>query len=72
MSDPTINFSWFRFIGRKKLGYTNRETMRLTLREFNQEYQIYKDDFDYELCLRLTRTTYEQAKQKARQAEEWI
>ena len=67
-----MDFRWFRFVGRKKLGYTNKETMRLTLREFNKEYQIYKDDFDLELLLRLTRTTYEQAKRKARQSDEWF
>ena len=46
--------------------------MRLTLREFKAEYQLYKDDFDFELLLKLTRTTYEQAKTKAQQAEEWL
>ena len=30
-----------------------------------KEYQLYKDDFDLELLLKLTRTTYEKAKQKA-------
>ena len=42
------------------------------MREFNAEYQLYKDDFDLELLLRLTRTTYAQAKLKAQQAEEWF
>ena len=42
------------------------------MREFNKEYQLYKDDFDLELLLKATRTTYEQAKQKAQQAEEWF
>ena len=46
--------------------------MRLTLREFKAEYQLYKDDFDLELLLRLTRTTYAKAKEKAQQAEEWF
>lgn len=67
-----MDFDWFRFIGRSKLKYTNHETMRLTLREFKKEYQLYKDDFDLELLLRVTRTTYEKAKQKAQQAEEWF
>lgn len=44
----------------------------MTLREFNAEYQLYKDDFDFELMLKTTHTTYEKAKQKARQAEEWF
>jgi hypothetical protein len=67
-----MDFDWFRFIGRAKLKYTNHETMRLTLREFKKEYQLYKDDFDLEMLLRVTRTTYEKAKQKAQQAEEWF
>jgi hypothetical protein len=46
--------------------------MRLTLREFNREYQLYKDDYDFELMLLLTRQTYAQAKEKARQSEEWF
>lgn len=72
MSDPTINFAWFRFIGRKKLALTNREVGRLTLREFNREYQLYKDDFDLELSLQLGRTTYAQMKKKQLQNEEWF
>lgn len=67
-----MDFEWFRFIGRAKLRYTNEEVMRLTLRQFKKEYQIYKDDFDLELMLRLSRTTYEKAKEKAQQAEEWF
>ena len=46
--------------------------MRLTLREFNAEYKLYKDDFDLELVLRVTRTTYEQAKKQEQQNEEWF
>ena len=72
MDDPTINFAWFRFIGRKKLALTSHEVGRLTLREFNREYQFYKDDFDLELTLRLSRTTYANAKKKAQKAEEWL
>ena len=51
---------------------TNHEVGRLTLREFNAEYQIYKDDFDYEMLLTATHTTYAQAKQKQQEAEEWF
>lgn len=60
------------FIGRKKLALTDKETGRLTIREFNKLYQIYKDDFDYELLLTLTKTTYAKAKIKAMQQEEWF
>lgn len=44
----------------------------MTIREFNAEYQLYKDNFDYELLLTMTQTTYAQAKRKAQQAEEWF
>lgn len=71
VSDPTINFSWFKFIGRKKLALTNQEVGRLTLREFNREYQLYKDDFDMELCLKLSHTTYAKAKEQQYKAEDW-
>lgn len=51
---------------------TDHQVGRLTIREFNREYQYYKDMFDYELLLKLTRKTYAQAKREARQAEEWF
>ena len=42
------------------------------MRKFNSEYQLYKDDFDVELMLKATETTYAQAKLKAMQAQEWF
>lgn len=72
MTDSAVDFRWFRFIGRTKLFLSDKETMRLTLREFNAEYKIYKNNFDYELLLRATNTTYAKAQQKATQAEEWF
>ena len=51
---------------------TNHEVGRLTLREFNREYQLYKDDFDFELMLKATNITYARAKEQARQADEWL
>lgn len=44
----------------------------MTLREFNKEYQLYKDDFDIELMLKATHTTYAKAKAKAQASEEWF
>ncbi len=67
-----MDFAWFRFIGRTKLRYTNKEVGRMTLREFKAEYQIYKNDFDLEMLLKATRTTYQKAHEKAMQAEEWF
>ena len=44
----------------------------MTLREFNAEYQLYKNDWDYEMLLFATRTTYAQAKEQLQQQEEWF
>lgn len=71
VEDQTIDFRWFRFIGRKKLGYTDKETMRLTLRNFTHDYNLYKEDYDNELCLLLSRTTYKKAKEDAIKQQEW-
>ena len=42
------------------------------MREFNREYQLYKDDFDLELTLTLSRTTYAKAKREQAKSEEWF
>ena len=42
------------------------------MREFNKEYQIYKDDFDLELMLYKSGTTYAKAKEKALSEAEWF
>ena len=72
VSDPTIDFIWIKFIGRTKLGYTDKQTMRLRVRDFVRTYQAYKDDFDQEMMMRWTRTTYAKLKEAAEKAEEWF
>lgn len=71
-TDPYIDFSWFYFIGKAKLGLTFAETGRLTIRTFNRLYRHYKNDFDLELSLKLSKTTYAQAYEKANKEEEWL
>ena len=44
----------------------------MTLRTFNKFYKCYKDNFDLELSLKLSRTTYANAKEKSVEQEEWI
>lgn len=66
-----IDFSWFFFIGHKKLGLNNKEIGRLTITTFNKLYKHYKDDFDYELLLKTTNTTYEKAYQDYIAGELW-
>lgn len=72
MEDSEINFEWFKFIGRKKLAYTDKETMRLTVRQFMRVYNIYKNDYDMELCLLLNRMTYQKAKEESEKSQEWF
>ena len=70
--DPVIDFSWFYFIGRTKLGLTLRETGRITLTLFNKLYMHYRNSFDYELMLQKLGKTYAEADQAANDAEEWF
>lgn len=71
--DPTINFSWYYYIGRAKLGLSSdREVGRLTLRRFRGLYQAYKDTFDYENILKASGSTYAKAEADAMQDEEWF
>ena len=72
MEDSKIDFSWFYFIGRNKLGLTFKEIGRLTLRKFNQLYQIYKDTFDLEMMLKNKKITYGELRRKSLEAEEWF
>ena len=67
-----IDFSYFYFIGKSKLGLSFSETGRLTMTMFNKLYAHYKDDFDYEMLLKASHTTYADAYKKAQQAEEWF
>ncbi len=67
-----IDFSWFYFIGRTKLGLSFHEVGRMTLTLFNKLYQHYKDNFDLELRLRNANKTYADAYKQAQDAEEWL
>lgn len=72
-TDPTIDFSWILFIGRARLGLSSdREVMRLTLKDFMSRYQAYQDVFDVENMLRANNTTYAAMKAKQEQEEEWF
>lgn len=71
--DPTINFAWYYFIGRARLGLSSdKEVGRLTLRRFRSLYQAYKDTFDIETQLRASGTTYAKLEAQERQEEEWF
>ena len=71
--DPTINFSWYYFMGRTRLGLSSdKEVGRLTLRRFRGLYQAYKDTFDVETRLRASGSTYAGIDAKAESDEEWF
>lgn len=46
--------------------------MRLTLREFNRLYQCYKDDWDMEMIMNASHTTYQKLKEKQIKDEHWF
>lgn len=71
-SDPTIDFSWFYFVGKTKLNLSFRETGKLTLTTFNKLYGHYKDSWDFEMQLAAAHVTYKAAFAKAQESEEWF
>lgn len=71
--DPTINFAWYYFIGRTRLGLSSdKEVGRLTLRRFQALYQAYKDTFDIETKLRAKGSTYAWLEAQSMSDEEWF
>lgn len=70
--DLPINFTWFYFIGKVKFHMSFKEVGRLTLTTFNSLYQCYKDDFDLEMRLKASNTTYAEAFAKSQQDDEWF
>ncbi|WP_407461638.1 hypothetical protein [Methanobrevibacter sp.] len=61
-----------KYIGRAKLNLSEKEVWRLTIREFLNLYQAYKDQFDTELMLRLNRMTFRQAEAESMRQQEWF
>lgn len=51
---------------------SDREVMRLTLRDFMARYAAYQQVFDVENMLAANRTTYAALRRKQEQAEEWF
>lgn len=71
--DPTINFAWYYFMGRTRLGLSSdKEVGRLTLRRFRGLYQAYKDTFDTETVLRSNGSTYAKLEAQSMSDEEWF
>ena len=71
--DPAIDFAWILFVGRARLGLSSdREVMKLTLRDFMARYRAYQRVFDTENMLRANNTTYAAVQAKQEQEEEWF
>lgn len=70
--DPIIDFTWFYYIGKAKLGLSFTETGRLTLRTFFKLYEHYKNNFDLELTLKRNKQTYKEAEAQANKEQEWF
>ena len=51
---------------------TNKEAGRLTYKQFKDLYKAYKDTFDLELLLTLSRKTYAKIEKEAEAGEEWL
>lgn len=67
-----IDFSWIYFICVKKLGFNYKNAGRITLTTFLKLYNHYKEDFDLELMLNKSRTTYAKLRKKVQKSEEWF
>lgn len=67
-----MDFSWYYFVGRNKLGFEYKDIGRLTLTLFNKMYKHYKDTFDMELRLKNANITYQEAFTKQQESEEWF
>ena len=65
--DKPIDFSWFSFIGVCKLGFSEKEVFRMTLRKFNKLWEHYKYYHDIEKS-----TTYAQLEKEQSEDDEWL
>lgn len=70
--DPVIDFSWFYFIGKTKLGLSFKETGRMTLTLFNRFYEHYKNMWSLEMRLSKANMTFSEARVKSEQDAEWF
>lgn len=54
------------------MGFTQKETGRMTVRKFTRYYKAYKQNFDMELLLFLTKKTYRKLEEESVDDEDWI
>ena len=63
---------WIYFIGKTKLNLSIKEIGRLTFRLFLKLYQHYKNDFDKEMLMKASNTTYKKLKEKAELSDKYF
>lgn len=56
------------YVGHTLLGFSTKEVGRLTFREWKQQYEHYKSDYDF----RLAKVSYQQLEDEAAKQDEWI
>jgi len=59
-------------VGRKLLGFTEKEVGRMTIRKFMKLYDHYKNNFDLEMVLQAKGVTYAGLAERQIQDEEWL
>ena len=70
--DPVIDFSWFYYISRAKLGLTHKEAGRITLTLFNRLYKQYQHTWGLEMRMTQVNMTYEDLHARQMKDEEWF
>ena len=62
--DKTIDFTWVKFIGINRLGFTRKEVSRMYFGEWQDFFQIFKYVYDFETEKKLYRTIEEPEEQE--------
>ena len=55
-----------------KLNLTEKRIGRLTIRTFLKLYQHYKNEFDKEMMMKASNTTYKKLKEKQEESDKWF
>jgi hypothetical protein len=55
------------FIGHNKLGYSEKEIFRMTIKKFNRQWELYKFYHDLE-----KKTTYYEVAKEQQKDDEWL
>jgi hypothetical protein len=67
-----IEFAFYYYVGKAKMGLSFHEVGRMTLTTFNKLYKQYREVFDVELRLQRSQMTYQELFKKSQESEEWL